>query len=190
MRKLECFVPKQWAICTNWSRSKISAILDGKKAWHPPLGHREQRKVKLDRLEFLYVRIYYILLPSSMVHVNFVPCDQLVQKAHSIRKQFPRSGFKKRGVAEVFGNSMKHPFECLFSIFNSCIINDSGILFHNHTEERKMCFSYVSLSCLRGLSNTSSLLFFRPCSQQAFTWEGFRRPLGKPHNRNLLLDSW
>ena len=38
------------------------------------------RKVKLDMLEFLCVRIYYILLPSSMV--DFVPCDQLVQKAH------------------------------------------------------------------------------------------------------------
>ena len=32
-----------------------SAILDGKLAWHPPLGHREQRKVKLDRLQFLCV---------------------------------------------------------------------------------------------------------------------------------------
>ena len=42
---------------------------------------RKQRKVKLDRLEFLCVRIYYILLPSSMA--DFVPCDQLVQKAHS-----------------------------------------------------------------------------------------------------------
>ena len=58
-----------------------SAILDGKKAWHPPLGRREQRGVKLDRLEFLCVRIYYILLPSSMA--DFVQCDQLVQKAHS-----------------------------------------------------------------------------------------------------------
>ena len=40
---------------------KKSAILDGKKAWHPPLamGYREQRKVKVDRLEFLCVRIYY-----------------------------------------------------------------------------------------------------------------------------------
>ena len=36
-----------WAFCTNWSHGKNSAILDGKKAWHPPLGHREQRKVKL-----------------------------------------------------------------------------------------------------------------------------------------------
>ena len=59
---------------------KKSAILDDKRAWHPPLGHREQRKVKLDRLEFLCVRIYHIPFPSSMV--NFVPCDQLVQKAH------------------------------------------------------------------------------------------------------------
>ena len=59
---------------------KKSAILAGRKAWHPPLGHREQRKVKLDRLEFVCVRIYYILLPSSIV--DFVPCDQLVQKAH------------------------------------------------------------------------------------------------------------
>ena len=70
----------EWVFCTNWSHSKKSAILDGKKVWHPPLGHREQKKVKLDRLEFLSVRIYYILLPLSMV--DFVPCDQLVQKAH------------------------------------------------------------------------------------------------------------
>ena len=57
-----------------------SAIPDGKKARHPPLGHREQRKIKLDRLEFLCVRIYYILLSSSMT--DFEPCDQLVLKAH------------------------------------------------------------------------------------------------------------
>ena len=74
------------AFCTNWSHGTKSAILDGKKAWHPPLGHRKQRKVKLDRLEFLCVRIYYILLPSSMV--DFVPCDQLVQKAHYMRMQY------------------------------------------------------------------------------------------------------
>ena len=55
-------------------------MLDGKKAWHPPLGHREQGKVKLDRLEFLCDRIYYILLSSSMT--DFELCDQLMQKAH------------------------------------------------------------------------------------------------------------
>ena len=43
-------------------------------------GHRKQREVKLDRLEFLCVQIYHILLPSSAV--VFVPCDQLVRKAH------------------------------------------------------------------------------------------------------------
>ena len=69
----------QWAFCTkNWSHGKKSALLDGKKSWHPPLGHRKQRRVKLDRLEFLCVQIFNILLPSSMV--DFVPCDQLVQK--------------------------------------------------------------------------------------------------------------
>ena len=51
-----------------------------KSVVYPPLGHRKQRKVKLDRLEFLCVPIYYILLPYSMV--EFVPCDQLLQKAH------------------------------------------------------------------------------------------------------------
>ena len=41
------------------------------KACHPaPLGHRKQKNVKLDRLSFL----------SSMV--DFIPCDQLMQKAH------------------------------------------------------------------------------------------------------------
>ena len=40
----------------------------------------ENRKVKLGRLEFFGVWIYYILLPSSMV--DFVPFDQLVQTAH------------------------------------------------------------------------------------------------------------
>ena len=54
---------QEWAFCTNWSHGTKSA-LDSKKAWHPPLGHRKQRKVKLDRLEFLCVRINYILLPS------------------------------------------------------------------------------------------------------------------------------
>ena len=49
--------------------------------WHPPLGHRKQRKIELDRLEFLCVRICYILFPSSMA--DFVLCDELVQKAHS-----------------------------------------------------------------------------------------------------------
>ena len=68
-------------LVTNGHMIKKSVILGGKKAWHPPLGYREQRKVKLDRLEFLCVRIYYILLPSSMV--DSVPCDQLLpQKAH------------------------------------------------------------------------------------------------------------
>ena len=77
----QVFFQLQWAFCTNWSHGTKSAILDGKKTWHPPLGHRKQRKVELDRLEFLCVRICYILLPSSMA--DFVPCDQLVQKAHS-----------------------------------------------------------------------------------------------------------
>ena len=63
-----------------WLHGTKSATLDGKKAWHPPLGHRRQKKVKLDRLEFLCVRIYYIPLPSTMV--DFVPLDQLMQKAY------------------------------------------------------------------------------------------------------------
>ena len=54
---------------TGWQKSLASSV-----------GHREQRKVKLDRLEFICVRIYYILLPSSMA--DFLPCDQLVLKAH------------------------------------------------------------------------------------------------------------
>ena len=66
----------KWAFCTNWLHGTKSAILNGKKTWNPPLGHRKQRKVELDRLEFLCVRIYYILLPFSMA--DFVPCDQLV----------------------------------------------------------------------------------------------------------------
>ena len=36
---------------------KKSTILDGKKAWQPPLGHQEQRKVNLNWLGFLCVRI-------------------------------------------------------------------------------------------------------------------------------------
>ena len=77
-----------WAFCTNWSHGIKSTILDGKKAWHLPLGHRKQRKVKFDRLEFLCVRICYILLPSSMV--EFAQCDQLVEKG---RQECPRGFF-------------------------------------------------------------------------------------------------
>ena len=69
------FAEQQWAFYTDWSYGKKCAILDGQK-----VGHRQQRKVKIDRLQFLCVRIYCILLPSSMV--DFVDCDQLVQKAH------------------------------------------------------------------------------------------------------------
>ena len=59
-----------------------SAILDDIKAWRPPLGHQKtkERKVKLDRLEFLCVQVYYTLLSPSMV--DFVPCVQLMQKTH------------------------------------------------------------------------------------------------------------
>ena len=77
-----------WAFCTNWPHGTKSAILDGKRMWHPPLGHRKQRKVKLDRLDFLCVRICYILLPSSTA--DFTPCDKLVQTAHS-RQSFMRN---------------------------------------------------------------------------------------------------
>ena len=37
----------QWTLCTNWSHGTISAILDSKKGWNPPLGHRKPRKAKL-----------------------------------------------------------------------------------------------------------------------------------------------
>ena len=65
----------QWAFCTNWSHGTKFAILDGKRMWHPPLGHQKQRKVKLGRLEFLCVWIWYILLPSSMA--DFVTSDDV-----------------------------------------------------------------------------------------------------------------
>ena len=63
------------------------AILDDKRTWHPPLGHRRKTKESRvpDRLEFLCVRSCYIILPSSVV--DFVPCDQLVQNAHSNEKE-------------------------------------------------------------------------------------------------------
>ena len=57
--------------------------LTGHMVQNPPhwMAKKAKGKVKLDRLEFLCVRIYYILLPSS---TDFVPCDQLVKKAHYV----------------------------------------------------------------------------------------------------------
>ena len=74
-------------------------MLDGKKAWHPPLGHREQGKEKLDRFEFLCVRIYHI--PLSFRMAVFVPCDQLVQKAH---RSYTFSRASQRLLASVLSS--------------------------------------------------------------------------------------
>ena len=81
--RLSLPAPKR-AFCTKWSHGKISAILDGKKRGILHWDIEKKRKVKLDRLKFFCVRIYYILLPFSMV--DFVLSDQLVQKAHSDNK--------------------------------------------------------------------------------------------------------
>ena len=69
---------KQWAFSLTCHMVKNPPCWMAKK--HGILHWDIENKVKLDRLEFLCVRIYYVILPSSMV--DFVPCDQLVQKAH------------------------------------------------------------------------------------------------------------
>ena len=78
-----------------------SAIMDGKIAWHPPLGHREQRRVKLFRLEFLCVRMYHIRLPSSMA--DFVPCDQLTQYAHFLELFFSLVAYHVPQTVNIVG---------------------------------------------------------------------------------------
>ena len=76
----------EWAFCTYFSHGAISAILDGKRMWHPPLGHRKQRQVELDGLEFLCVRICYIRLPSSTADFSMVSAKGPLQGSQQTKR--------------------------------------------------------------------------------------------------------